>query len=225
MKTVPTLSGIQRCEKVQLCMNMSLRVYDNTIKHCVYITGLYDGQAMIHETKCGRLVIAFRGTESLTDCIVNMWRYKSRLECVRGAYVHAGFLAQHSSTWDQIIEHLSPYMNAYKEILVTGHSLGGALATLFSVRFACLYPGLSVSCYTFGSPRVGNILFVKRVQYINNLSILRVNNENDITTWIPWSGFVHTSKVVNIPVYDLSWYEYRKRHSIERMNSAFTKCM
>ena len=48
------------------------------------------------------------------------------------------------------------------KIIVTGHSLGGALATLCAFEIAAnsstLFAGnnLSICCYTFGSPRVGN---------------------------------------------------------------------
>jgi hypothetical protein len=208
-------------DNVRICMDMSKKVYSDASEHSLAISGKFDGQAIITETKCGKLVIAFRGTESCTDWFVNMMRYRRRFHCIRGALVHSGFLLQHMAMWDEIIKHLSPYMDRYNNILVTGHSLGGALATLFSARFACLHPELSVSCYTFGTPRVGNIKFVEGMQMLNNLSILRVNNVNDVVTWVPFCGFVHTTDVIHIPVTNLSWYEGRSRHSIKRMNDKF----
>ena len=46
-------------------------------------------------------------------------------------------------------------------ILLTGHSLGGALATLaaYDIRRELNVPPCSVVCYTFGAPRVGNYAF------------------------------------------------------------------
>jgi hypothetical protein len=47
---------------------------------------------------------------------------------------------------------------------VTGHSLGGALATLaaFDIQEACkTLPQMSLSIYTFGAPRVGNHAFAR----------------------------------------------------------------
>lgn len=44
-------------------------------------------------------------------------------------------------------------------VLVTGHSLGGALGMLCAYDVARAHPGLDVSCYTFGTPRVGNRAF------------------------------------------------------------------
>ena len=40
-------------------------------------------------------------------------------------------------------------------VICTGHSLGGALATLCAPWCAIEYPKADVRCITFGSPRVG----------------------------------------------------------------------
>ena len=48
-----------------------------------------------------------------------------------------------------------------KHVVFSGHSLGGALATLAAVQFAKQYPDIVVSCVTFGSPRVGNGSFAQ----------------------------------------------------------------
>lgn len=49
------------------------------------------------------------------------------------------------------------------QVLVTGHSLGGALAMLAAHDIAKALEALdrntSVACYTFGAPRVGNYAF------------------------------------------------------------------
>ena len=49
------------------------------------------------------------------------------------------------------------------QILVTGHSLGGALATLAAYDISRAMEWVSkptkVICYTFGAPRVGNHAF------------------------------------------------------------------
>ena len=214
----------QNSEHIRLCMYLAQTVYSDAIdpsENSFSIQGRFDGQAIITETKCGKLVIAFRGSESCTDWLVNMLRYRRRFHCIKGALVHAGFLMQHMAMWDQTIKHLSSCMDRYNDILVTGHSLGGALATLFAARISCLYPELSVSCYTFGTPRVGNLKFVEGIHMLTNLSILRVNNANDVATWAPFCGFMHTPEVIQIPVNNVSWYNVRARHSIVRMNEKF----
>ena len=45
------------------------------------------------------------------------------------------------------------------QLYVTGHSLGGAIATLAAYEISKLYPKHRLVLYTFGSPRVGNYTF------------------------------------------------------------------
>lgn len=49
---------------------------------------------------------------------------------------------------------------------ITGHSLGGALATLAALDHRRRYPDSKVTMYNFGSPRVGNRYLVLYVSYI-----------------------------------------------------------
>jgi len=42
------------------------------------------------------------------------------------------------------------------QFYISGHSLGGAIATLAAYEISRLYPDHAVIIYTFGSPRVGN---------------------------------------------------------------------
>ena len=44
--------------------------------------------------------------------------------------------------------------NPVREILVSGHSLGGGMATLAALDLATLYADVAISLYTYGSPRV-----------------------------------------------------------------------
>uniref|UniRef100_A0A8R1DV77 Lipase_3 domain-containing protein n=1 Tax=Caenorhabditis japonica TaxID=281687 RepID=A0A8R1DV77_CAEJA len=46
-------------------------------------------------------------------------------------------------------------------LLVTGHSLGGAMATIFSLHVAIKYPGKKTSLYSSSAPRSGDETFVK----------------------------------------------------------------
>lgn len=47
------------------------------------------------------------------------------------------------------------------ELVITGHSLGGALSTLAAFDFNNL--GIKTNLITFGSPRVGNEKFAKEL--------------------------------------------------------------
>jgi hypothetical protein len=69
-------------------------------------------------------------------------------------------------------------------IIFTGHSLGGALATLSSLYFKCKYPEADISCITFGSPRAGSNQFTKL--FNDNIdNSYRFVNDNDPVPCVP----------------------------------------
>ena len=69
-------------------------------------------------------------------------------------------------------------------IIFTGHSLGGALATLSSLYFKCKYPEAEISCITFGSPRAGCSEFAKLFNE-NIDESYRFVNDNDPVPCVP----------------------------------------
>ena len=191
--------------------------------HCLRFSGRHDGQVTIRKTPEGQALVAFRGSESWKDWLINLTRYQSEYPQLAGGRVHTGFLRQHDAMWERIVSHLQTYATLESRgILVTGHSLGGALATLFAVRIASLLPSVPVACYVFGSPRVGNRAFVEGGQRLANLSVLRVNNAYDLIPQIPVYGYMHTPNVVTLPFdRQLWWFQATSRHSIERMYQQF----
>ena len=110
-------------------------------------------------------VIVFRGTDSFADVLDDL---HFKLQSFYGfGKVHSGFLSQ----FNTILPKLLNIINQGSLVFV-GHSLGGALATLFATK----YGG---TCITFGSPKVGDETFV---QYFNQNVIhsVRVVNARDI---------------------------------------------
>ena len=163
-----------------------------------------------------KLYIAFRGTESIRDClsdanIIRVPMYLPGIDDNKRPEVHCGFLRQFRSLQKNIDDDIAEYLSANeynnseglkekeisnkKELVITGHSLGAAQATLASLQFKLSYPQAKVSCYTFGSPRVGNKAFVSlfknHVDYYE-----RVVNEDDPVTLVPFSWrFTHLPKI------------------------------
>ena len=136
------------------------------------------------------IVIACRGTEpnEWNDLKADMDAAKALAETV--GRVHRGFKKEVDDLWPLLEKKLA---NDTRKLWFTGHSLGGAMATICAGR--CLLSTIKTSpehLCTFGSPRVGN----KR--YINHAKIdyFRWVNNNDIVTRSPpaWMGYRHTGK-------------------------------
>jgi pimeloyl-ACP methyl ester carboxylesterase len=71
--------------------------------------------------------------------------------------IHTGFLKQYLAIRDTLMKALQKHEDA-DEIVITGHSLGGALATLAALDLN--RQGIhKISTVTFGAPRVGDQLF------------------------------------------------------------------
>jgi triacylglycerol lipase len=136
------------------------------------------------------IVIAFRGTEAdeWNDLQADINAVQALAETV--GRVHRGFKKEVDDLWPILEKKLESNI---KSLWFTGHSLGGAMATICAGR--CLFSKINSSptqIQTFGSPRVGN----KR--YINHAKVdyIRWVNNNDIVTRSPpvWMGYRHTGQ-------------------------------
>ena len=142
------------------------------------------------------IVIAFRGTEpnEWNDIKADMDASKALAETV--GHVHRGFKKEVDDLWPSLQEMLvGNKQNLGKKLWFTGHSLGGAMASICAGR--CLLSHIDTQpeqVHTFGSPRVGT----KR--YINHAKIdyYRWVNNNDIVTRSPpaWLGYRHAGKEI-----------------------------
>ena len=133
------------------------------------------------------MIIAFRGTEpkEFGDIKADLKAWKSRSQI--GGKVHDGFFDEVNKVWDEIAS-----LNIDKKtIYVTGHSLGGAMATICASRLSHRTPEL----YTYGSPRVGNRTWLK--YYSMAITHHRFVNNNDFVTKVPPAllGFKHHGKL------------------------------
>lgn len=150
-----------------------------------------------------RMVIAFRATVTHSDFQNDLmaWQidYNSgeKVETAKAepinvpgarALVHSGFYRVMMYYLDAILETISKHKPSV--IYLSGHSLGGAVATLIAVRISELIAAgdarvvsctQGVVCYVFGTPRVGNATFDEQVQSASALKALwRVVNSADL---------------------------------------------
>ncbi|KAK6359960.1 hypothetical protein TWF696_001083 [Orbilia brochopaga] len=149
------------------------------------------------------LVIAIRGSAGTLDNIVNLNgepRDASALIAEGGVgsdyytatrfHAHAGFLNAALKLRDLLSPSIDSFLtrNSRGTILFTGHSAGGAVASLlhllFRARLAYQYTGAAFKCITFGSPPVvkyttpADKLVVEGL--ISSAHILNIVNEYDL---------------------------------------------
>jgi len=136
-----------------------------------------------------KVIIAFRGTENLDD-------WKTNVNLAKAAWkvgmVHSGFWRSIDSVWPTVTARLNSLRTNNQPIWITGHSLGGALATLACGILDDELPEESIAgVYTFGQPRVGDLLFAQTVDKRVKKRFFRVVNNNDIVTRIPSIKYQH----------------------------------
>ena len=129
----------------------------------------------------GIAVLAFRGTQQVKDWMTNLEAARTTVASSDGGtlgHVHEGFNDPFLSVCKRIDELLEGDEDL--PLYITGHSLGGALATL-----AIWYrPGDSLAaCYTFGAPRVGDSGLIDRFR----TPIYRIVNGVDPVPFVPLS--------------------------------------
>ncbi len=133
-----------------------------------------------------RQVLVFRGTQvteqwSWTDIKTNLQRGK--VQWLTGGKVHRGYGAALISVWHEISDNLNG-----SPLTITGHSLGGVLATLASTL-------TDAPAITFGAPAVGDGAFADRLK-----AVTRVVRDGDIAPKYPrwWRGYRHGGDYVQI---------------------------
>jgi hypothetical protein len=103
----------------------------------------------------------------------------------RGGCVHSGFKKGLDALWPRLRPILESHMRASRDVWMTGHSLGAALATLAADRFRAVQ-GL----YTFGSPGVGDRDFADDF----HVSTHRFVHNRDIVARVPPFGLYGPSR-------------------------------
>jgi len=124
------------------------------------------------------IYITFTGTTSHTDWLKTniriedvtyprAWLCDSTEKEEKNAMVHAGFLAAYASIRDKVWDLVSDFIlrtAASGRIVICGHSLGGAVATIAAMDLMCkLEPAQKPKTHivSFGSPHVGDASFAR----------------------------------------------------------------
>ena len=110
----------------------------------------------------------------------------------RKVKVHYGFIQAYKSVREAVLQ--AAKETPHRQIICTGHSLGGALATLAALDIQYNVPGKELACYTYGSPKVGNKHFVN--SYNRRVpKTYRLVNRFDIIPNMPPFGYRHVGEL------------------------------
>ncbi len=146
------------------------------------------------------LCFAFRGTDEVADWIDNINIIKTNInetECE----THAGFLNHFNSVWEDIEAKCNELININpRPIFFTGHSLGGAVATIATARWALESDRQFSSTYTFGQPRAISLKSSRMLNAMFGSRFFRFHNNNDIVSRVPTRlrGFSHVGQTIYI---------------------------
>jgi triacylglycerol lipase len=129
------------------------------------------------------LVLSFRGTSGFRNFLTDGDIRRVRPDWAAGG-VHNGFKRALDAVWPQITSTLGPPAAQQKEIWLTGHSLGAALAQLAALRLT--RAGYRVhGVYTFGTPRIGDKDFVADYDRRLGAQSFPHVNARDVVTRVP----------------------------------------
>lgn len=130
--------------------------------------------------------LAFRGSKNIHDLILateancnylyGCNHHHNNIKC------HSGYLKRYQGLHNDIIYDLCDFFNKNdnNNLVITGHSMGGALA-----KIACLYiasefrSSKNLYVYTFGTPKIANQPFYDEVAYQTN-DYIAFELDNDI---------------------------------------------
>ncbi len=185
-------------------------------------------------TTTGLLVISFRGTQTSGEWVKNVkfgktdltsstagnfvdssrWKkFEPRCEVCTGFFQSA---VPFVSTFDTFITN---NRSSIKNIILTGHSLGGAIAVMYALRliYTHQFSGTVMNLYNFSAPRVATIRVMTRLSNDLRGRIFSFVVEQDIvpdyptTTWWDADSFADTGRYIyrdNTFTYDAEFERY-----------------
>ncbi|KAJ9065188.1 hypothetical protein DSO57_1022222 [Entomophthora muscae] len=144
----------------------------------------YQGRAvLLFDKHHNQIVLSYRGSLFLENWIQDLVYLMAPVPYAKGAKIQLGFKQMHQKLYTDIIGPLREALDKYPDskLLVTGHSLGAALATVMAsdLLHREVVHSQRLNVITFGEPRVGNLEFAR---WYNSqpAHITRIVNENDI---------------------------------------------
>jgi len=178
IKLIDTFGYDHQQEKVELEKNLGI------LKMQLVSTFDESGTQAILVSNEKFVVLAFRGTEkdSMQDIKADL--KAKTIQSETGGKIHQGFKEAFERVALDVQMEIKKDEHKDKPLFITGHSLGGALATVAAKNLS--HSGGIAACYTFGSPRVGDDEWIAGMK----APVYRVVNAADCVTIIPFGKSV-----------------------------------
>ena len=166
--------------------------------------------------------LSFRGTSDVAEWLADIDAIPDDYRPISGyGQVHSGFQDVYQLVRGNIASNLAAATDGCDQILVTGHSLGAALAVLAAPDIARAMPPNTIEprLVTFAGPRVGLSDFAAKFN-AQIESCYRVVNFLDIVPLLPPAPYVHVGAEISVdsggPV-QIGW-----RHSLDAYLNGLT---
>jgi len=174
--------------------------------------------------KLKRISVIFRGTSNMGDWVKDVLVFlknkdnpvKDLVSLIPRVGIHGGFAEAilRKGKIERMLDELKSHLKEFEgyRLFVTGHSLGGALATIFGF-YAAADEEISNSIYgpvalfSVSSPRVGNTNFLESFKYLEEKGKLRharIRNAQDKVTRVPFFGSAYKHVGIEIRLHSIS---------------------
>jgi len=189
------LSAVAYCNATNYFTQDYLYYSEGFIPLYTLVEPVYDTQGYIGIMPSQSLIyVIFRGSTSFQDWLDDLDAVLTSYPYCKKCEVHKGFYKTEQAFISNITTQVQLYLNDFYDykVLVTGHSLGAALATLTAVDLQA--SGIDdVILYNYGSPRIGNDEFASFVSsYLTDIN--RVTHHKDTVPHTPMhERFTHLS--------------------------------
>lgn len=137
------------------------------------------------------VVVAFRGTEPtnpvdfFTDFTTARVAFEDKFNFSGWGNIWEGWADGVLAVWPDLVEKLKDYDDEKHSLWITGHSLGGALATVMAAVVANLSDHPIQGVYTYGQPRAGDPVFCQRYMQALGDRTFRHVNDHDLVPHVP----------------------------------------
>ncbi|KAF2665878.1 alpha/beta-hydrolase [Microthyrium microscopicum] len=152
------------------------------------------------------IVVAFRGSETVANFLANLLSiFLTRVDLCTGCQGGSGFWISWTRNRAQIIQQVKNLLNNPARqnytVLVTGHSLGGAIGNFAAFELRIAFPKTTVDMATFGAPATGNLIFTSQLSKQDRIRgrNFRVNHLGDpVPNLPPIRGFTSVTPAFTI---------------------------